>query len=192
MPSTPLCAPRRFFARRTPSLLGAAVILYLTGVVSVASAVPFVTQTSAFGFSAGATLVAVLLGGAFGAAGIWVVSTLLVYLVSQAVGGSGSVGRTAAIVGWAALPLLVVNSVSTATVWLLHVTGRLPAITSPAAMPSWLVAFNAVTGLVGYLWIGHLLTYAIHDARDLGVRRSRLVAGLVIAIPILYSVSLLV
>ncbi|WP_380678255.1 YIP1 family protein [Salinigranum sp. GCM10025319] len=191
MPSTPLFAPRRFFAQRTPSLFGAAVILYLTGVVSVASGIPFVTQTNGFSFSIGAMLVALLLGGAFGAAGIWVVSTVLVYLLSQAAGGSGSVARTAANVGWAAFPLLVVNSLSTATVLVLFFTDRLPAITVPGAMPTWLVVLNALTGLAGYLWIGHLLTYAISDARDLDVRRARVVAGLVIAIPILYSVSLL-
>lgn len=49
--------------------------------------------------------------------------------------------------------------------------------------------FNALTGLLGYQWIGYLLTYAIHDARDLEVPRASLVAGLVITIPTLYSVS---
>lgn len=57
-------------------------------------------------------------------------------------------------------------------------------------MPFWLVAFNAITGLIGYLWVGYLLTYAIHDARDLAVGRAGLVAGLVIAIPVLSSGSL--
>ena len=44
MPSTPLFAPRRFFAQRTPSLIGAAVILYLTGIVAVTSGAPFVVR----------------------------------------------------------------------------------------------------------------------------------------------------
>ena len=191
MPSTPLFAPRQFFVRRTPSLAGAAVILYLTGVVAVTSGAPFVNQASTLDLSLEVILVAILIGGGIGAAGIWVASTVLVYLLSQAVGGSGSVTRTAADVGWAALPLLVVNSISTATVLALSVTGRLPAITSPETMPFWLVAFNALTGLLGYLWIGYLLTYAIQDARDIDVRRAGLVAGLVITIPIGYSLSLL-
>lgn len=191
MPSTPLFAPRQFFVQRTPSLVSAAVILYLTGVVAVTSGAPFVNQASGFDLPLAVITVAVLIGGGIGAAGIWVGSTVLVYLLSQAVGGSGSVTRTAANVGWAALPLLVVNTVSTATVLVLYFTGRLPAITAPEAMPFWLVAFNALTGLVGYLWIGYLLTFAIHDARDLGVRRAGLVAGLVITIPIGYSLSLL-
>lgn len=136
-------------------------------------------------------LVAVLIGGGIGAAGIWVGATVLVYLLSQAVGGSGSVTRTAANVGWATLPLLIVNSVSTATVLVLYFFGGLPTITAPETMPFWLVAFNALTGLVGYLWIGYLLTFAIQDARDLDIRRAGLVAGLVITIPIGYSLSLL-
>jgi hypothetical protein len=191
MPSTPLFVPRQFFVQRTPSLISAAVILYLTGVVAVTSGAPFVNQASGFELPLAVILVAVLIGGGIGAAGIWVGSTVLVYLLSQAVGGSGSVTRTAANVGWAALPLLVVNTVSTATVLVLYATGRLPTITSPEAMPFWLVAFNALTGLLGYLWIGYLLTYAIQDARDLDVRRAGLVAGLVITIPIGYSLSLL-
>ena len=191
MPSTPLFAPREFFATRTPSLLGAAAILYLTGVVSVTSGVPFVQQTTGLDLSLGAALAAVLLGGALGAVGIWVVATALVYLVSQALGGSGSVTRTAANVGWAAFPLLVVNSVSTATVLALWATGRLPTVVSSDAMPFWLVAFNGLTGLVGYLWIGYLLTYAVHDARGLAVGRAGLVSGLVVTVPLLYSVSLL-
>lgn len=91
--------------------------------------------------------------------------------------------------GWAALPLLVVNGVSTATVLIRHITGRLPAISVLAARPFWLVVFNAITGLLGYLRIGHLLAYAVHDARDFGVRRAGLVAGLVITIPLLCPVS---
>jgi hypothetical protein len=191
MPSTPLFAPREFFATRTPSLLGAAVILALTGVVSVTSGVPFVQQTTGLDLSLGAALAAVLVGGGIGAAGIWVVATALVYLLSQALGGTGSVTRTAAAVGWAALPLLVVNSVSTAAVLVLAATGTLPAITSPNAMPGWLVAVNVLTGLVGYLWIGHLLAYAVHGVHDLAVGRARVVAGLVVTVPLLYSVSLL-
>jgi hypothetical protein len=66
---------------------------------------------------------------------IWAVSTVLVSVLAQALGGSGSVTRTAANVGWATLPLLIVNSVSAAMVLVLCVTGRLPAITSPVAMP---------------------------------------------------------
>jgi hypothetical protein len=191
MPSTPLFAPRQFFAQRTPSLIGAAAIFYLTGVVAVTSGAPFVNQASGFELPLAVILVAVLIGGGIGAAGIWMGSTVLVYLLSQAAGGSGSVTRMAANIGWAALPLLIANSVSTATVLVLYLFGGLPAITAPGTMPFWLVAFNALTGLVGYLWIGYLLTYAIQDARDLGVRRARLVAGLVITIPIGYSLSLL-
>jgi len=191
MPSTPLFAPRQFFVQRTPSLASAALILYLTGVVAVTSGAPFVDQASGFELPLAVILVAVLIGGGIGAAGIWVGSTVLVYLLSQAVGGSGSVTRTAANVGWAALPLLIVNGVSTTTVLVLYFFGGLPSITSPEAMPFWLVAFNALTGLLGYLWIGYLLTFAIRDARDINVRRAGLVAGLVIAIPIGYSLSLL-
>lgn len=191
MLSTPLFAPRHFFARRTPSLAGAAIILYLTEVVAVTSGAPFVNQASGFDLSLVEITAAVLIGGGIGAAGIWAGATVLVYLLSQAVGGSGSVARTAANIGWAALPLLIVNSISTATVLVLYFLGGLPAITSPDAIPFWLVAFNALTGLVGYLWIGYLLTYAIHDARNLDIRRAGLVAGLVITIPIGYSLSLL-
>jgi hypothetical protein len=191
MPSTPLFAPRQFFVQRTPSLISAAVILYLTGVVAVTSGAPFVNQASGFELPLAVILVAVLIGGGIGAAGIWMGSTVLVYLLSQAAGGSGSVTRTAANIGWAALPLLIVNSISTATVLVLYFIGGLPPITAPETMPFWLVAFNALTGLVGYLWIGYLLTYAIHDARDLDVRRAGLIAGLVITIPIGYSLSLL-
>lgn len=165
MPSTPLFDPRRFFARRTPSLAGAAGILYLTGIVAVTSGAPFLDRASGLDLSIGVLPVAVLIGGGLGASGIWVAATVLVYLLSQAVGGSGSITRTAANVGWAALPLLVVNSVSTATVLVLFFTGSLPPVNAPDAMPFWLVGFNAVTGLVGYLWIGYLLTYAIFDAR---------------------------
>jgi hypothetical protein len=42
-------------------------------------------------------------------------------------------------------------------------------------MPFWFVVFDVFTGLLGYLWIGYLLTYAIHDARHLDVRRAGLV-----------------
>jgi hypothetical protein len=191
MPSTPVFAPGQFFVRRTPSLAGAAIILYLTGVVAVTSGAPFVNQTSGFDLPLEVILVAVLIDGGTGAAGIWAASTVLVYLLSQAAGGSGSVTRTAANVGWAALPLLVVNSISTATVLVLYATGQLLAITSPEAMPFWLIAFNALACLIGYLWICYLLTYAIHDAHDIDVRRAGLAAELVITIPIGYSLSLL-
>jgi hypothetical protein len=92
MPSTPLFAPHRFPAQRTPSLIGAAVILYLTGTVAVTSGAPFsIRPARSTSLSLGVILVAVLVGGGIGAAGIWVVSTVLVHLLSQAVAGSGSV-----------------------------------------------------------------------------------------------------
>jgi hypothetical protein len=184
-------APRQFFVPRTPSLASAALIFYSAGVVAVTSGAPFVNQASGFDLSLVEITAAVLIGGGIGAAGIWAGATVLVYLLSQAVGGSGSVARTAANIGWAALPLLIVNSISTATVLVLYFLGGLSSITAPEAMPFWLVALNALTGLLGYLWIGYLLTYAIQDARNLTVRRAGLVAGLVITIPIGYSLSLL-
>jgi hypothetical protein len=51
--------------------------------------------------------------------------------------------------------------------------------------PSWLLLFNVLTGVIGYVWIGYLLTYAIRDARNLDIRRSAGVAGIVIIIPLL-------
>lgn len=188
MPSTPLFDPKDFFAQQTPSLVSAAVILYLTGVVAVASAAPFIDQFVSVDFSIGLLIFSVLAGGAFGAIGIWVVSTVLVYLLSLIAGGSGSVGRTAANIGWASLPLLFVNVITTAIIWILHFIGVLSGLRSPQ-FPLWLLLFNTSVSILGYFWIGYLLTYAIHDARNLAVRRATLIAGLVVVIPILSSIT---
>ncbi|AFK19883.1 hypothetical protein E6P09_00720 [Haloferax mediterranei ATCC 33500] len=193
MPSTPLFAPREFFEQHTPSFAGAVLILYLTGVVAVASGLPFLSQFSDADFSVGIQVVAVLLGGGIGAAGIWVVSTALVYILSRVAGGVGSVTSTVVTVGWVALPLLLVNTISTATVWVLHLTGGLPTTTpTQTQLPEWLVLLNTVTGFVGYLWIGYILTYAIHDVHDLTVRRAAAISGVVILVPLLSSISTLV
>lgn len=188
MPSTPLFAPDEFFAQRSPSLAGAAIILLFTGVVAVASAVPYADQLP-FEVTPEVLLFSVLIGGLIGSAAIWVVSTVAVYLLTAIAGGTGSIARTAANIGWASLPLLLLNTTSTLTLWVLAFTGNAPPITmTQMQLPSWLLLFNAVTGLIGYVWLGYLLTYAIRDARNLNIRRSACVAGIVIIIPLLDTV----
>jgi hypothetical protein len=159
-----------------------------TGIVSVGSVVPFAGQLG--GFSTSAIVVAVLLGGVFGAAGLWTVSATVVYVLTAFVAGSGSVRKVAANVGWAALPLLLVNTVSTATIWLLSAVGSLPAVTqAQLSPPRWLVLFNSAVGIVGYVWVGVLLTHGIRDARNLSLRRAALVAGIAAAVPTLNAIS---
>lgn len=80
MPSTPLFNPQDFFAQRTPSLTGGAVILYVIGIVAVASAVPFADQFASIEFSPSLLIISVLVGGGIGAIAIWAVSTMLVYI----------------------------------------------------------------------------------------------------------------
>ncbi|MFC6823623.1 YIP1 family protein [Halopelagius fulvigenes] len=186
MPSTPLFEPSEFFARRSPSLSGAAIILLLAGIVAVASAAPFMDQYSPIEFSTEMLVFSVLFGGLLGAVVIWTVSTIAVYLLSALAGGSGPLSQVAANIGWALLPLLLMNTITTATIWIFASFGGLPTVT-PTRMqyPSWLVLFNSVIGVVGYLWIGYLLTYAISEARNLAVRRSAVIAGLVVLFPIL-------
>lgn len=189
MPSTPLFAPGEFFTQRTPSLLSAGIILLLTGIVAVASAAPYINQISSIEFSTGTLIVSVLIGGAIGAAGIWTVGTVAVYLLTAVAGGSGSVVRIAANVGWSSLPLLLVNTISTVIIWALALSGELSMVTPPEIQfPLWLRVFNAVVGGVGYLWIGYILTYGIHNARSLAVRKSAIIAGTVVFIPILSNV----
>jgi hypothetical protein len=184
VPSTPLFSPQNFFTQRAPSVVSAAVILYATGVVAVASAAPFVNQFVTVEFSMGLLIFSVLVGGALGTIGIWVVSTVLVYLLSLIAGGSGSVRRTAANIGWASLPLLFVNTITTAIIWVLHLIGVFSGL-SPAQFPLWLLLFNTAVSILGYFWIGYLLTYAVHDARNLPIRRATLIAGLIVIIPII-------
>lgn len=192
MPSTPLFAPREFFTQRSPSLIGAAIILLLTGIVAVASAVPYVDQFSPIEFSLSVLVFSILVGGIIGAATIWTVSTIAVYLLTALAGGSGSLFRVATNIGWASLPLLLVNTISTLTIWSLALFGTLPTLTpTQMQLPRWLLLFNAITSVVAYLWIGYLLIYAIHDARKLAVRRSALVAGIIVLGPILNAVSAL-
>jgi hypothetical protein len=190
MPSTPLFAPGEFFTRRSPSLASAAIIVLLAGIVAVASAAPYVDQFSPIEFSVGLLVFSILFGGLLGAAGVWTVSTVAVYLLTAVAGGSGSLTRVAGNIGWALLPLLLVNTITTATAWALALFGSHPTV-APAQMqlPRWLLLFNTVTGVIGYLWIGYLLTYAIHDARGLAVRRSALIAGVLVVLPILNAVS---
>ena len=152
MPSTPLFAPREFFTQRSPSLAGAVIILLLTGIVAVASAAPYVDQFSPIEFSLSLLIFSILLGGAIGAAGIWTVSTVAVYLLTAVAGGSGSLSQVATNIGWASLPLLLMNSISTATIWALALFRTLPAMTpTQMQLPRWLLVFNAITGVIGYL-----------------------------------------
>lgn len=181
MPSTPLFAPQEFFSQRSASLGGAVVILILTGVVAVASAVPFLDQFSQIEFTPGLIAFSVIVGGLIGAAGIWTVSTVAVYVLSALAGGSGSLARVAANVGWALLPLLLVNTITTIASWLLALFGGFsPMNPAQLQLPLWLRLANGGIGVIGYLWIGYLLTYAIQDARRLTVRRSAVIAGIIV------------
>ncbi|KTG22991.1 YIP1 family protein, partial [Haloferax profundi] len=172
--------------QRSPSLASAAIILLLTGIVAVASAAPYVGQFTQVEFSTGLLVFSILFGGLIGAAGVWTVSTILVYVLSAVAGGSGPLTRIAANIGWASLPLLMVNTITTLTIWSLSYFGTLPRISlTQMQFPQWLLLFNTLIGVIGYLWIGYLLTYAIHDARNLVVRRSAVIAGIVVVIPVL-------
>lgn len=192
MPSTPLFAPREFYAQRSPSLTGAAIILLLTGIVAVASAAPYANQFTSAEISIGLLVFSISLGGVIGGACIWTVATIAVYLLTAVAGGSGSLTRVAANIGWASLPLLLVNAIVTITIWGLAFFGNLPMMTqAQMQLPQWLLLFNTVISTIGYLWIGYLLAYAIHDARDLDVRHSAIVAGVIIVIPVLNAVATL-
>lgn len=166
------------------------MILLLTGIVAVASAVPYVDQFSPVEFTTEMLVFSVLFGGLLGAVTIWVASTTIVYVLSALAGGSGPLSRVAANIGWALLPLLLMNAVKTTSSWILALVGG-PATVTPTQMqlPFWMVAFNAIVGVAGYLWIGYLLTYAIRDARNLAVWRSALIAGLVVLVPVLNSLT---
>lgn len=191
MPSTPLRSPREFFSQRTPSLSSAAIILYVIGVIAVSSGVPSLDQVTSVETSPGLALFAVLLGGAFGAAGIWAVYTIVIYLTTAVVGGSGTFKQTAANVGWGLLPLLFVNTISSVVVWLLYIVGEAPTITpTHVQLPLWLDAINGVINTVGYIWIGYIFVYAIHDARNVSIRRAAVIAGLISLISVIYSFSL--
>jgi len=131
MPSTPLVRPHEFFEERTPSLLGAALILYAAGVFAVSTGAPYVGLLTDRDLSTQMLAIGVLVGGAVGAAGIWITYTAVVYLATAVVGGSGALGRTAANVGWGLLPLLVANAAYSLVVWTLYASGQLPTV-SPA------------------------------------------------------------
>lgn len=117
-------------------------------------------------------------------------STVAVYVLSAVAGGSGSLSRVAANIGWALLPLLLVNTLTTITTWMLALFGGLPTLDpTQLQLPFWLRLSNTVIGVAGYLWIGYLLTYAIHDARNLAVRRSAVIAGILVLVPLLNALS---
>lgn len=109
-------------------------------------------QFSRIEFSIGLLVFSILMGGLIGAAGIWATSTSAVYLLTAVAGGPGSVTRVAANIGWAALPLLLVNAISTVTIWALALFGYLPTVTpTQMQLPQWLLLFNTATGIIGYL-----------------------------------------
>lgn len=192
MPSTPLFAPGEFFAERTPSLPRAAAVLYLAGVAAVSTGAPYVGRTTGLGLSTRQVVVGVLIGGGVGAATVWVSATVVVYLATAVVGGSGSFWRTASYVGWGFLPLFLGNVLYGAVVWTLYATGQLPAV-DPATLqePLWLGLLNVATSVVVAAWIGYLLTYAIHEARDVAIRHAVVIAGVLVLVNValsLYSI----
>lgn len=80
----------------------------------------------------------------------------------------------------------------TITIWSLASVGSAPTITATRMEgPKWLLVFNTGVGVVGLLWVGYLLTDAIHEARNLAVRRSALVAGIIVIIQVLNIVRIL-
>jgi len=190
MPSTPLVRPREFFEERTPSLIGAAIILYAAGVFAVSTGAPFVGQLTDLELSTQMLIIGVLFGGAVGAAGIWITYTVVVYLATAVIGGSGSLARTAAYVGWGLLPLLIANAVYSLVVWSLYASGQLPTISLATQQePFWLQLVNVATGVVGYVWIGWLLTYAIHEARNVSVRHAGVIVGIIVVASIIFQIS---
>lgn len=193
MPSTPLFSPQKFFSQREFSLGTATGVLLLGSIIAVASAAPYASQVLPGGSSIGLLVLSIVLGGAIGAMGILVIATLIIYLLASTVGGTGSLTDTAAAVGWASLPLLLLNTVGTAITWTLSFLGQLPPLTAadPLALPTWLLVFNAIVGILTYIWIGYLLTYAISTVWSLPVRRSALVAGTVVLLPVLNSLTML-
>lgn len=192
MPSTPLRDPHAFFSERTPSLFSAALILYITGITAVSSGIPTYSQGGSIELTPGLALLAVLVGGAIGAAGIWTAFTIVIYLATAVAGGSGSLKQTAANIGWSLLPFLFMNIVSTGTTWFLYLIGELPTVMPTSVRsPLWLAVFYGVINIMGHLWLGYIFVYAIHDAQGIPLRRAAGIAVLISFISMLYSVSFL-
>lgn len=164
--------------------------MYLAGVFAVSTGASYLGQVTDVNPSTTTIIIGVLIGGAVGAAGIWVTYTVVVYLATAVVGGSGTISRAAANVGWGLLPLFVVNACYSVFVWTLYLSGLLPTI-SPTTMqaPIWLRLLNMATTVLGFLWIGYVLTYAIEDARNVSRKHATIIAGLVAAGGILVSVA---
>lgn len=111
--------------------------------------------------------------------------------------GSGSVGRTATLVGWGFLPLLIgmgLQFVATAVAF-----GNAP---SPAAINSNRQALTAVQQLqsdpfvqvaqiarnMTLLWSGYIWVFAVEHARGLSRKNATITLGIVLAITVGYGV----
>lgn len=189
MPSTPLLDPRAFFAERNPSLRGPAAILFFAGLAPVSTGAIATGRFGPVDVTGWLLLLAVLVGAAIGAAVIWAVYAVGVFLATAVAGGTGSFTRTAANVGWSLLPLLVGNVITSLARWGVYLSGRLSGEES-VRFPPWLDGLSLVAAVVCYLWIGYLLVYAIEDARDVSVQRATVIAAVVALVSVLVSVGI--
>lgn len=67
---------------------------------------------------------------------------------------------------------------------LLYAVGEAP---TNVQLPLWLTVVHGVINTAGYIWSGYIFVYAIHDARNVSIRRATAIAGLISLISVLYS-----
>jgi hypothetical protein len=185
MPYTPLANPRAYFTGTNPSLGGAVVILFLAGISAVSTGTIVVERTDSSFLELG---FAVLAGAVLSSGILWLLHVTAVYFLTSVAGGTGSVTQTAAYVGWALSPLAVTNTILAIVIWGSYFLGYVPAQgTGGVVFPQWTVDLTVVFSLVGSLWTGYLLVFAVREARNVSSRRSWLIAGTITLVSVLVT-----
>jgi len=202
MPSivTLLTDPNRFFAALEDDwgYASPAGVVTVTALVSAAGAYVVMSQLlgSLGGDVQGVGGIAVgaaVFGGFVGAYVVWGVASVVFFLVSVVFDGEGSLGKTAAFVGWGFVPRVVGNVVGLALSAL-----ALRDVTPPSDVSQYqafarqfqhrpLVVASSVVGVVFLLYSGFVWTFALKHARDLSTRGAALTVFVPVGIYALYQ-----
>ncbi len=135
------------------------------------------------------TTIFAVVGGLVGAFIIWLIGTVIIHLISMALGGEGKLyPQMMTVVGYSMIPLLLGSIITFALLFMSEPTTITISRTNPMAVkelynnPYFLA--SSITALIMEAWFSIILFFGIQSAHKLVPAKSAIVAG----IPLIISV----
>jgi hypothetical protein len=215
MDTSLLTDPESFFQQRSenPGLLRPLIIVFVAMIASAAGLlILFRTLLGEVPSVIAVGLAAPVIGAFIGPFLVWILLTIVFYLISIAVGGDGSLGDTFKLAGWGFVPQILSGIISAVATYIALQSVTIPQFPQSidfqntdqiqevsntlaefmlALDNQTIVLIASVIGILLLIWQFVIWVFALKHARDLTTRGAIISVGIPVGLYILYSIYML-